>query len=174
MDDLLDLAKVEAGKIDVRPIELRGRRSVRRAARDAAAAARQRSRGVCVFDEPTDLPRLYTDEAKVSQILRNFISNALKFTERGEMRVTRDHDAVDGTVDVLGDRYRHRHRARRSGANLRRIRAGREPACSASVKGTGLGLPLCRKLATLLGGTIGVRSEPGLGSTFSQRCRAPV
>ncbi|RYE95967.1 MAG: histidine kinase, partial [Oxalobacteraceae bacterium] len=87
VNDLLDLAKIEAGKIDIRP----GRFAVS----DLFSALRGMLRPLLVsesvrleFDEAGDLPELYTDEAKVSQILRNFISNALKFTDAGEVRVS--------------------------------------------------------------------------------------
>jgi len=164
VDDLLDLAKIEAGKIDVQPIEF--------SAADLFSALRGMLRPLIVtetvqlrVDEPLDLPLLYTDEAKVSQILRNFISNALKFTERGEVRVSADHDPVNGTVTFsvsdtgIGI-------APEDQAKIFEEFTQVQGPHQRKVKGTGLGLPLCRKLATLLGGTIGVRSEPGLGSTF--------
>jgi signal transduction histidine kinase len=82
VNDLLDLAKVEAGKISVRPIEFE--------VDDLFGVLRGMLRPLLVsesvrltFDAEDGLPRLYTDEGKVSQILRNFISNALKYTERG-------------------------------------------------------------------------------------------
>ena len=86
VNDLLDLAKVEAGKIVVRPADFD--------VRDLFAALRGMLRPLLlnehvnlVFEEPDGLPPMHTDEGKVSQILRNFLSNALKFTERGEIRV---------------------------------------------------------------------------------------
>src|SRR5262249_48772110 len=87
VNDLLDLAKVEAGKTVVHPIDF--------AVGHLFGALRGMLRPLLVnesldlaFDEPEGIPQLHNDEAKVSQILRNFISNALKFTERGEVRVT--------------------------------------------------------------------------------------
>ena len=68
-----------------------------------------------VFEEPDDVPSLDTDEAKVSQILRNFISNAIKFTERGEVRVWATADRVADTVSLHVRGYRHWHRSRRHG-----------------------------------------------------------
>jgi len=86
VNDLLDLAKVEAGKTVVRPTEF--------TVSGLFGALRGMLRPLLVsdavrleFDEPDDLPALFTDEGKLSQILRNFISNALKFTEAGEVRV---------------------------------------------------------------------------------------
>jgi len=123
-----------------------------------------------VFDEPEGLPELYTDESKVSQILRNFISNALKFTERGTVRVEArldpDGESVVFAVHDTGiglaleDREMIFEEFTQVASPLQR-----------RVKGTGLGLPLCRKLAGLLGGDVYVESEPGKGSVFYARVR---
>src|SRR6185369_12078407 len=95
VNDLLDLAKVEAGKIDVRPGEfdvaalfgaLKG--VLRPLNRSDAVALR--------FDESEGIPPLSTDEGKLSQILRNLISNALKYTDSGEIRVRAAYDAATG------------------------------------------------------------------------------
>src|ERR1044071_2970514 len=87
VNDLLDLAKVESGKIALRMAEF--------SIDDLFAALRgmlrptiATSRVELLFESASLLPKLYSDEAKVSQILRNFIGNALKFTERGEVRVS--------------------------------------------------------------------------------------
>ncbi len=97
VDDLLDLAKVEAGKTVVVPLPF--------TAASLFGALRGMLRPLLVgdsvalaFDEPVNVPALDTDEAKVSQILRNFISNAIKFTERGEVRVWSTADEAADTV----------------------------------------------------------------------------
>src|SRR3984893_15159257 len=164
VNDLLDLAKVEAGKVSIRASNF--------AVHDVFAALRgmlrpllsQNSSVNLVFDEPTDLPDLYTDEAKVSQVLRNFISNALKFTERGEVRVSaeRGHDetVVFAVADTgIGIAEEDQERIFQEWVQV-------EGQKQRTVKGTGLGLPLSRKLAQLLGGNVYVRSQVGLGSTF--------
>jgi anti-sigma regulatory factor (Ser/Thr protein kinase) len=119
-----------------------------------------------VFDEPDGIPTLHTDEAKVSQILRNFLSNALKFTERGEIRVsarlTPDGDAVVCSVADTGIGIAPEDQER----IFEEFTQVDNPV-QKRVRGTGLGLPLVRKLATLLGGTVSVDSTPGVGSTFS-------
>jgi signal transduction histidine kinase/CheY-like chemotaxis protein len=163
--DLLDLAKVEAGKDVVRPSTFE--------IGDLFGALRGMLRPLLVgdavrlvFEEPEDLPSLRTDEAKVSQILRNFISNALKFTERGEIRVAAvaapSPDEITFTVadTGIGVAAEDQERIFEDFAQI-------ESALQARAKGTGLGLPLCRKLAHLLGGKVSVDSTPGLGSTFS-------
>jgi signal transduction histidine kinase/DNA-binding response OmpR family regulator len=165
VNDLLDLAKVEAGKIVVRPIrfEVQG----------LFAALRGMLRPLLVsdtvqlvFEDPQGVPPLYTDEAKISQILRNFVSNALKFTERGEVRISArlapSGDAVDFSVadTGIGIAFEDQERIFQEFTQL-------EHPLQRQVKGTGLGLPLCRRLAELLGGALSVTSTPGAGATFS-------
>jgi signal transduction histidine kinase len=164
VNDLLDLAKIEAGKIDVRPAEL-DVANVFSALRGMLRPLLVNRSLSLVFEEPEGLPLLYTDEGKVSQILRNFISNALKFTEAGEVRVTaslgQSGDTVMFCVTDTGigiapeDQERIFEEFTQVDHPLQR-----------NHKGTGLGLPLTRKLAQLLGGQVGVRSAPGVGSTF--------
>jgi signal transduction histidine kinase/CheY-like chemotaxis protein len=170
VNDLLDLAKIEAGKTVVRPDEF--------LVSDLFGALRGMLRPLLVgdtvslvFEEPTTSLTLCTDEGKVSQILRNFISNALKFTSNGEVRVsatsTADGQSVTFSVSDTGIGI--------AADDLERIFqefAQVESPVQRRVKGTGLGLPLCRRLAELLGGTIAVESREGLGSTF--RATVPI
>lgn len=168
VNDLLDLAKVEAGKIEVHASEF-----------DVATlmgSLRGMMRPLCanpsvqlVFeDPPPELPSMYSDEGKVSQILRNFISNAIKFTEQGEIRVSCEHDPAGEVVlfivsdTGIGVAPEDQDRIFQQ---YHQVDSQRQR----QVKGTGLGLPLSRKLAELLGGSIGLRSEPGSGSRFFLR-----
>ena len=162
--DLLDIAKVEAGKVTVRPATftvpdlfgaLRGLMRPLHANDDVAL----------IFEPSQDADvRLFTDEAKVSQILRNYISNALKFTERGEVKVSAQL-VGDGTI---------RFEVSDTGIGIAPADQGRlfhefgqvPNRLQAKVRGTGLGLSLSKRLAELLGGSVGVRSAPGTGSTF--------
>ena len=164
VNDLLDLAKVEAGKVSIRASNFNVD-GVFAALRGMLRPLLSQNSSVnLVFDEPVGLPDLYTDEAKVSQILRNFISNALKFTERGEVRVSveRGHDetVVFSVSDTgIGIAEEDQERIFQEWVQV-------EGQKQRAVKGTGLGLPLSRKLAQLLGGNVYVKSEVGLGSTF--------
>jgi signal transduction histidine kinase/CheY-like chemotaxis protein len=165
VDDLLDLAKIEAGKIEVRPIEF--------SVGNLFSALRGMLRPLLVgdavrliFDEPDTAMTLYNDEGKVSQILRNFISNAIKFTEQGEVRVSaqlsEDRRTVLFSVSDTGIGVAPEDQGRifDEFTQLQSPLQGR-------VKGTGLGLPLCRRLAHLLGGDVSVQSERGIGSVFA-------
>ena len=165
VNDLLDLAKVEAGKITVRSADFEVA-NLFGALRGMLRPLLLNRSVSLVFDEPVDLPTLHTDEGKVSQILRNLISNALKFTEKGEVRVAAALDADAGeivfTVADTGIGV--------AAADLSRIFeefVQIEHPLQKGVKGTGLGLPLSKRLAELLGGRVWVRSEVGVGSTFS-------
>ena len=164
VNDLLDLAKIEAGKIDVRPAEFE--------VRELFSALRGMLRPLLVsdavdlvFQDDAAIPPLFSDESKVSQILRNFISNALKFTERGSVSVRAALDArgehvvftvADTGIGIAADDLEKIFEEFTQVPN----------ALQRRVKGTGLGLPLCRRLAGLLGGEVWVESEPGKGSTF--------
>ena len=165
VDDLLDLAKIEAGKIEVRPIEF--------SVGNLFSALRGMLRPLLVgdavrltFDEPDAAMTLYNDEGKVSQILRNFISNAIKFTEHGEVVVS---------AQLSEDRQTVRFSVSDTGIGIAPEDQGRifdeftqlASPLQGRVKGTGLGLPLCRRLAHLLGGDVSVKSERGVGSVFT-------
>lgn len=117
-----------------------------------------------IVEEPEAIPKLYTDEGKVAQILRNFVSNALKFTEQGEVRVTAVQTGYTVIFSVSDTGIGI------ASANLERIFEDFvqiESPLQKQVKGTGLGLPLSRKLAELLGGSVSVISVLGTGSTFT-------
>jgi signal transduction histidine kinase/CheY-like chemotaxis protein len=164
VNDLLDLAKVEAGKVTIRPAEFSVESlfaALRGMLRPLLA---QNSSVSLVFEDPVGIPELYTDEAKVSQVLRNFISNALKFTERGEVRISvrtgHDETVVFSVADTgIGISPSDQDRIFQEWEQV-------EGKLQKTAKGTGLGLPLSRKLAQLIGGDVYVKSQVGIGSTF--------
>lgn len=164
VNDLLDLAKVEAGKVDVRVTNFE--------VTDLFSALRGMLRPLLtnndvalIFVEPSAIPTLKTDEGKLSQIMRNFISNALKYTEKGEVRVTAKLGANQTVIFSVAD----------TGIGIAPENQSRifeefvqvDHPLQKRVKGTGLGLPLCKKLAQLLGGKVNLQSTLGVGSTFS-------
>jgi signal transduction histidine kinase/CheY-like chemotaxis protein len=164
VNDLLDLTKVQAGKIVIRPVEfdvghLFG------ALRGMLRPLLVNSSLSLVFEDGEDVPIIQSDEAKVSQILRNFISNALKFTEAGEIRVSARLGGPETVVFSVSDTGigiapEDQERIFEEFTQL-------DSPVQRRVRGTGLGLPLTRKLAALLGGQVTVQSALGLGSTFS-------
>ena len=165
VNDLLDLAKVEAGKTVLRPADFEVE-SLFGALRGMLKPLLLNRSVALVFEEASGLPTLHTDEAKVSQILRNLLSNALKFTERGEVRVAAAVDPAGENITFsvtdtgIGIADQDQSRIFEEFAQL-------EHRLQRDVRGTGLGLPLSRRLAELLGGTLTVASKPGAGSTFS-------
>ncbi len=164
VNDLLDLAKIEAGKIEVRPAEFTVN-SLFSALRGMLRPLLVGTAVELIFEESSEIPPLYTDESKVSQILRNFLSNALKFTERGEVRVSAqlstDGQNVTFAVSDTGIGIPVEEQT-----HIFTEFVQVENPLQKRVKGTGLGLPLCRKLAELLGGTVTMESRLGVGSTF--------
>ncbi len=117
-----------------------------------------------IFEEPLGLPRLYTDDKKLGQILRNFISNSLKFTTRGEVRVSarlEGEDKVRFAVSDTGIGI-----AAELHDTLFEDFSQVDSPLQKRLRGTGLGLSLCKRFAALLGGEVGVDSTPGVGSTF--------
>ena len=117
-----------------------------------------------IFEEPTGVPPVYSDDKKLSQILRNFISNALKFTPRGEVRVTAQLAGADRVTFAVAD----------TGIGIAPEYLGAifldfvqvEAPIQKRLRGSGLGLSLSKKLAEVLGGDVGVTSTLGTGSTF--------
>jgi signal transduction histidine kinase/CheY-like chemotaxis protein len=167
VDDLLDIAKVEAGKIDVHPAPFEVP-SLFGALRGMLRPLLVSQSVSLVFEDPIGIPPVFSDESKVSQILRNFISNALKYTERGEVRVRARFDPATQTAtfevsdtgigiaaadlpEIFNDFVQITNPLQRR------------------TKGTGLGLPLSKRLAELLDGSIEAKSVLGEGSTFSLR-----
>jgi signal transduction histidine kinase/CheY-like chemotaxis protein len=164
VNDLLDLAKIEAGKITMKPSEF--------TIGEFLSALRGMFRPLAtnesvqlIFEETSlETTRLYTDEGKLAQILRNFISNALKFTERGTVRVrvaltgaTGVRFSVEDTGMGIADQNKEL-----VWQEWGQIEADQRPRH----RGSGLGLPLSRQLATLLGGSVWLESTLGKGSAF--------
>jgi len=164
VNDLLDLAKIDAGRISISPewFEMV----------DLFAALRGMFKPIVInhevaliFEEPVNVPRVYTDDKRLSQILRNFISNALKFTQKGEVRVSAQYRETGWVTFSVAD----------TGIGIAKEHQGAlfqdfvqlDSPIQKRFRGTGLGLALSKRLAELLGGHVAVESQLGHGSTFS-------
>jgi len=164
VNDLLDLAKVEAGKVRIRvkTFEVMELFSALKGMLKPLLA--DNNSVDLVFSEGANLPPMRTDEGKVSQILRNFISNAIKFTPQGEIKICAE---LRGSGSVLfevtdtgiGIPPEHLETVFQEFSQI-------ENPLQERYRGTGLGLPLCKKMALLLGGKVWVKSELGRGSSF--------
>jgi signal transduction histidine kinase len=163
VDDVLDVAKVEAGKATVRNDSFEINDLFDSLQGTIRPMVDHQSVSL-IFDKPTSIPTFLSDEGKIAQILRNFLTNAVKFTERGQIRVSARQGPNDVVIFSVKD----------SGIGIAADDLNRifeeygqiENPLQKRVKGIGLGLPLTRKLAQLIGGSVSVESEPGVGSTF--------
>jgi signal transduction histidine kinase len=163
VNDLLDLAKVEAGRITISPewFEMVDLFSALRGMFKPIVASSSVS---LIFEEPQAIPRIYTDDKKLSQILRNYISNALKFTTEGEVRIVAQMIAeaeVEFSVTDTGIGIASEHLP-----SLFSDFVQIDTRLQRRLRGTGLGLSLARKFAGLLGGRVGATSVLGKGSRF--------
>jgi two-component system sensor histidine kinase/response regulator len=168
INDILDLSKIEAGKLTLDHADFAVRQALRHVGDLVAARAQAADVELSLSVDPAVPPIVNGDITRVSQALLNFAGNAVKFTEHGrvEMRVSVDAETADGymlrfEVEDTGIGIAPEH--------LPRLFSAFEQADSSTTRrhgGTGLGLAISRRLAELMGGTVGVRSEPGVGSTF--------
>lgn len=168
IDDILDLSKIEAGRLELEQMVCRPAELVAEVARLMQLRAEQRGLPLVVqYDGP--LPEtIHTDPTRLRQVLINLLSNALKFTEQGEVRLV---------VRLIGKHTaepRLQFEVRDTGIGMApeqvaRIFAPFQQADSSTTRrfgGTGLGLAICKRLTEMLGGTIDVETAPGQGSTF--------
>jgi signal transduction histidine kinase/CheY-like chemotaxis protein len=165
INDVLDLSKVEAGKLEFHPepVDL----GVLVAELLAIMRTTAASKSIVIANEVApDMPAVVIDAARLKQILYNYVSNALKFTEPGGRVVVRANLADDGSrfrldvedtgIGIAPEDFE------RLFVEFQQLDAG----VAKKHAGTGLGLALCKRLAEAQGGTVGVSSVPGKGSTF--------
>jgi signal transduction histidine kinase len=167
INDILDISKIEAGKLEVFPEDTDLGMLVRDTATSVQLQAAEKGLELKI-EVPEEL-RARTDPARVRQIVLNLLSNAVKFTDAGHVRVAlrRDGERFEIAVEDTGP-----------GIDLedqeRVFEEFEQSHRTSGVAGTGLGLAISRRLAALLGGELGLRSTPGTGSTFILRLPAQV
>ncbi|APW37285.1 hypothetical protein RD110_08835 [Rhodoferax koreense] len=168
INDILDFSKVEAGKLDIEHADVDLEKILDNVATLVGEKARAKGLAL-VFDVASDVPRwLVGDALRLGQILVNYANNAVKFTERGEVVVSVTAEADAGTEVLL------RFEVRDTGIGLSNAQMARlfqnfvqaDTSTSRKYGGTGLGLAISKRLAELMGGEVGVRSELGQGSRF--------
>ena len=164
VNDLLDLARIEAGRIAI-SAEWFEMVDLFAALRGMFRPLLSSSEVTLILEEPVDLPRVYTDHKKLSAILRNYISNSIKFTPTGEIRVSARssaenlvHFSVSDTGIGIAPEYQEM-----IFEDFTQV----DSPLQKKWRGSGLGLSLSKKLAILLGGSVSMTSEPNVGSTFS-------
>ena len=167
INDILDFSKIEAGKMTLDPTDFELETVVSNVFTITGDKAEAKGLEV-VAELSTVPPRLHGDGVRLGQILTNFTGNAVKFTERGSVALRASVMHRDGDVVTL------RFEVRDTGIGLTAEQQARlftafqqgDVSTTRTYGGTGLGLAICRRLADLMGGRVGVRSEPGKGSTF--------
>ncbi|WP_067676810.1 HAMP domain-containing protein, partial [Nocardia miyunensis] len=164
IDDILDLSKVEAGKMDIRTEPVALPQLLDYVQTTFRPLTTQKGLRFEIEVAPDAPPQLDTDELRLRQVLRNLLSNAVKFTEAGtvRLRVCRTGDDVAFSVSDTGIGIAEQ--------NLETIFAAFQQADGTTSRrygGTGLGLSISRQVANLLGGQISAESRIGVGSTFT-------
>ena len=165
INDVLDISKIEAEQLELAPTTFRLRPAIEKVMRLVAPQAEKK--GVALTVEIADnVTEATTDQRRFEQILLNLLNNAVKFTDKGDVRIAgcRDNDdyviAVSDTgigirAEDLSGLFQPFHQV--------------DTGLARKHEGTGLGLSICRKLITLMGGAIDARSQWGQGSTFTIR-----
>ncbi|KDN77721.1 histidine kinase [Streptomyces olindensis] len=176
INDILDLSKVEAGKMDVTPERVTLRQLIEYVEATFRPMTTQKSLEFTVTTAPGAPADLLTDDSRLRQVLRNLLSNAVKFTEQGGVELSIEPAADDEVPDgVVRGGAVVAFRVKDTGIgipeqNLETIFGAFQQAdgtTSRKYGGTGLGLSITREIAQLLGGAVTVHSTPGQGSTFT-------
>ncbi len=168
INDILDLSKVEAGRMEVERIDCEPHRIVREVVKVLGVRARDKGIGL-EFSADGPVPAvIQSDPSRLRQIVTNLVGNAIKFTEHGAVRVViraagsvavprYEIDVIDSGIGIAADKL--------DGIFEAFVQA--DSSVTRRFGGTGLGLAISRRFARALGGDIVVRSEPGVGSTFA-------
>ncbi|MBL8670487.1 MAG: PAS domain S-box protein [Alphaproteobacteria bacterium] len=163
INDILDLSKIEAGRLTLEAFDLELRPFLEDIGYTAETLAK-RNRNAFSLEIGADIGMLRTDVTKLRQVLLNLLSNACKFTKDGAVRLSARRESGNLRFDVadtgIGIPPGHM-------AKLFREFSQADQTISRRFGGTGLGLAISRRIARLMGGDIAVRSTPGVGSTFS-------
>ncbi|HEY82644.1 MAG TPA: hypothetical protein G4O01_05080 [Dehalococcoidia bacterium] len=163
INDILDLSRIESGKMEISTERFKIQDVVSEIAQSLSPMISQK--GLKIITEiPDETPEIYSDRKKVSQILLNLVHNAVKFTPAGEVRIECKFDSDNLEVSVADTGIGIKKEAMKLLFEAFRQIDG---TVQRRYQGAGLGLYLCQKLVTLLGGNIWVESEYGRGSKFT-------
>jgi CheY-like chemotaxis protein len=176
LNDILDLSKIEAGRMDleVQPFDLAD--TVQDVVSLLAVRAESRGLGLQLTLAPGLPPRLVGDASRMRQVLFNLVGNALKFTEHGGVTVTLDHQPLPDQRTALTLQVRDTGIGIAPDVQARLFTRFTQADSSTARRygGTGLGLAICREIVTLMGGSIGLESTPGQGSCFTVQLVLPL
>jgi PAS domain S-box-containing protein len=181
LNDILDLSKVEAGMLDIEVVDFDLRRTVDDVVGLLAVKAGEKGLPLLVDVDEAAPRRLVGDPLRLGQVLLNLAGNAVKFTERGEVRIRVQAEQA-GEQEGGPSSVRLRFSVRDTGIGMTPEQLARlftpftqaDASTSRRYGGTGLGLSICKRLVELMGGEIAAASEPGAGSEFSFRLTLPL
>jgi two-component system sensor histidine kinase/response regulator len=169
INDILDFSKIEAGRLDIENVTFELDSVMNNIS--TMVAQKIQDKGLeLLFHVSSDIPHvLLGDPLRLGQVLINLLGNAVKFTERGEIRL------ISELLEQTGNKVKLRFSVKDTGVGMTKEQASRlfhafsqaDTSTSRKYGGTGLGLAISKRLVELMGGSIWVVSEPGSGSTFS-------
>ena len=167
ISNVLDLSKIEAGKLDIEVVDFSAMSVMDDLLKQLSGLAQEKGLRLVVDADSTVAQPLRGDPLRIRQILLNFAGNAIKFSDRGEVRIR-------GRVQDRGGKVEALFEVQDQGIGLTQAQVGQlfqafhqaDASTTREYGGTGLGLAICRQLSELMGGEVGVRSEAGVGSTF--------
>ncbi len=176
LNDILDLSKIEAGKLDLEPMPFDLREICENIAELLAPTALEKGIDLVLRYAPNTPPFVVGDAGRIRQVLTNLVSNAIKFTKEGYVLI--DIEAVAGTERETSISFT----VKDTGIGISREEAPLlfqkfsqgDSSTTREYGGTGLGLAICKQLVHLMGGKIGMDSELGKGSSFWFRINFPV
>jgi nitrogen fixation negative regulator NifL len=168
INDILDFSKIEAGKLEIETTDFKLDEVISSVTTLTAQKAHEKGLEFLAHVGPGIPEYLLGDPLRLGQILTNFVNNAVKFTERGEVRINIE------LLERTGQKVQLKFSVRDTGIGMTREQSAKlfQPFTQADMSttrkhgGTGLGLTICRRLVELMGGRIWLESEPGVGSTF--------
>ena len=171
--DILDFSKIEAGRMEIEPVPTSLPDLLRSVTANYAGSASSKGLTLTCEVDPRIAPAHYVDPVRVRQVLGNFLSNAIKFTERGSVTAAlelRRHDPADGTLgsDALVLRVTDTGIGVSEQAQARLFQPFSQAEADTTRRfgGTGLGLAISRRIAELMGGEVEMESVPGVGTTM--------
>ena len=168
INQVLDLSKIEAGKLELNPATVNLTRLIDEVIGTARQLAEQKSNRL-LADCPSDLGSLTVDPMRLRQILLNLLSNACKFTKQGEVKLRAQRMADGGDWIELAVVDSGIGMTPEQQAKLFEEFSQADATTAQRFGGTGLGLAITRKLARMMGGEVTVASGPGKGSVFTVR-----
>lgn len=178
INDILDLSKIESGKMELIPVEYKLFNVMNACYQMVKMRAEEKGLKLCFSNNPSIPQAFVGDEVRIRQIINNLISNAIKYSNEGEVIMNIDFEEADGNNDNLmliikvsdtgiGIKDEDKQKLFEAFSRLEQSR-------NRNIEGTGLGLRITKQLVTMMGGTIEFESEYGKGTTFTVRIKQDI